>query len=206
MSNEDYFSLLARAKEKLPETIERHERFTVPEPDVFQEGKQTVIRNFGDIVDALRREPEHLLHYLLRELGTPGYIDGRRAVLKAKLTPNQITDRIIGYTETWVLCSECERPDTRIVKEGRTLVLVCEACGAHRPVHVGKATRPEEKESVKEGQVYDVVIEDVGKKGDGVARIGGTIIYIPGTVKGSRVKVRVDKVQGSISWGTAVVD
>ena len=52
MPDDDYLSLLGRAKEKLPETIEKHERFTVPEADVFQEGKTTVVRNFGAIVDA----------------------------------------------------------------------------------------------------------------------------------------------------------
>ena len=50
MSDDDYLSLLARAKEDLPETIEKHERFQVPEPEVFQEGKITVIRNYGDII------------------------------------------------------------------------------------------------------------------------------------------------------------
>ena len=110
MADDDYLSLLGRAKEKLPETIEKHERFTVPEPDVLQEGKITVVRNFGAIIDALRRDPEHLLHYLLRELGTPGQIEGQRLVLKAKISPAQINDRITTYTETFVLCSECGRP------------------------------------------------------------------------------------------------
>ncbi len=165
MPDDDYLSLLDNAKTKLPETIEKHERFTVPEPEVMQEGKITVVRNFGDIIDALRREPEHLLQYLLRELGTPGYIDGRRLVLKAKLNPQQITDRVMGYTETFVLCSECGRPDTHILKEGRVLILECEACGAHRPVHVRKMTRGAETEGIKEGGIYEVMIEDCGQKG-----------------------------------------
>lgn len=206
MSDDDYLSLLDRAKEHLPETIEKHERFTIPEPDVFQEGKQTVIRNFGDIVEALRREPEHLLHYLLRELGTPGQIDGRRAIFKAKISTSQIMDRIQSYTETFVLCSECGRPDTRINKEGRTLVLECEACGAHRPVHAIKTVRPQESQGVKEGEVYDLMIEDVGRKGDGVAKKDGMIIYVPGTVKGSKVKVLIEKVAGSVAFGRVAAE
>ena len=86
MPDDDYLSLLGRAKEKLPETIEKHERFKVPEPDIFLEGKMTTVRNFGQIIDALRRDPDHLVQYLLRELGTPGQIEGQRLVLKAKLT------------------------------------------------------------------------------------------------------------------------
>ena len=37
MPDEDYLSLLDRAKTQLPETIEKHERFTVPEPDSVSE-------------------------------------------------------------------------------------------------------------------------------------------------------------------------
>jgi translation initiation factor 2 subunit 2 len=206
MSNDDYQSLLDRAKEKLPETIEKHERFTVPEPDVFQEGKTTVVRNFGDIVDALRREPEHLVQYLLRELGTPGHVEGRRLILKAKLTPIQIADRIVSYTDTFVLCSECDRPDTHINKEGRVLILECEACGAHRPVHVRKQPKAPEPEAIVEGNVYDFMIEDVGKKGDGIARKENIIIYIPGTAKGSRARVKITKRSGTVAFGQVTTE
>ena len=200
MADDDYLSLLDRAKGQLPETIEKHERFTVPEPDIFQEGKTTVIKNWGDITDALRREPEHLLQYLLRELGTPGTIEGRRVVFKARLAPIQIAERVQSYTETFVLCSECGRPDTHIVKEGRILILECEACGAHRPVNVRKQPKAPEKEGLREGNIYEFMIEDVGKKGDGVARMDKYIIYIPGTIKGARVKAKVTKVSGNVGF------
>jgi translation initiation factor 2 subunit 2 len=206
MAEDDYLVLLEKAKEELPETIEKHERFTVPEPDVFQEGKQTVIRNFGEIVDALRRDPDHLLHFLLRELGAPGSVEGRRAIIKAKISPSQIKDRINSYTETWVICSECGRPDTHINKDGRVLVLECEACGAHRPVHVTKTIRPQESDKLKAGDVLELDIEDVGRKGDGVARVGNIIIYIPGTVKGTRVKVKIEKADGKIAFGRPAMD
>jgi translation initiation factor 2 subunit 2 len=201
---DDYLSLLDRAKAQLPETIEKHERFTVPEPDVFQEGKTTVVRNFSAIVDALRREPDHLLQYLLKELGTPGTIEGQRVIFKARLTPQQIGDRILTYTETYVLCSECDRPDTHINKEGRILILECEACGAHRPVNVKKTSKVVEKNILKEGTVVDLQIDDVGKKGDGVSRVGDYIIYVPGTKKGSKVKAKITKVSGNVAFATLV--
>ena len=130
----NYESLLERAKKKLPHTLESHDRFQVPEPDVMIEGKTTVIRNFGDIVDVLRREPEHLLGYLLRELGTAGTIEGRRVVFKGKVTTAQVADRIKSYVDEYVLCSECSRPDTKIVKQERFFFLVCDACGARAPM------------------------------------------------------------------------
>lgn len=200
----DYETLLARAKKKLPQTLESHDRFQVPEPDVMIEGKTTVLRNFGDIADKLRRDPNHLLGYLLRELGTAGSIEGRRVVFKGKVATASIADRIRDYVDEYVLCSECNRPDTKISKEGRILILVCETCGAHRPVHVKKQVKEEKAREIEAGQTYDMMIEDVGKKGDGIARKGDFIIYVPGTAKGSQVKVMIEKVSGTVAFGKRV--
>jgi len=200
----NYESLLERAKKKLPHTLESHDRFQVPEPDVMIEGKTTVIRNFGDIVDVLRREPEHLLGYLLRELGTAGTIEGRRVVFKGKVTTAQVADRIKSYVDEYVLCSECSRPDTKIVKDDRVLILVCETCGAHRPVHVKKQVKEVKAKEIEAGQTYDMLIEDVGKKGDGIARKGNFIVFVPGTAKGAQVKVKIEKVSGTVAFGTRV--
>jgi translation initiation factor 2 subunit 2 len=200
----DYDALLERAKDKLPQKLESHDRFQVPEPDVMIEGKTTVIRNFGDIADVLRREPDHILGFLLRELGTAGTLEGRRAVFKGKVTTSQVADRIMDYVDEYVLCSECNRPDTKIVKDGRVLILVCETCGARRPVHVRKQLKAAEAKEIEAGQVYDFMIEDVGKRGDGIARKGNFIIYIPGTAKGSQVKAKIEKVSGTVAFGTLV--
>ena len=48
MDANDYLAMLDRAKEQLPETIETHERFELPELDIIQEGKITVFKNFID--------------------------------------------------------------------------------------------------------------------------------------------------------------
>jgi translation initiation factor aIF-2, beta subunit, putative len=197
---DDYLSLLDRAKEELPETVEDHERFSVPEADVLQEGKITVVRNFIDISEALRRDPQHVLQFLLRELGTPGNIESRRVVFKAKLSPAQIADRIQNYTDTFVMCSECGLPDTHMLKEGRTLILECEACGAKRPVNVRKTIKSDAN-AVKEGEIYEVFIHDVGRKGDGVGKIQDYLVIIPGTVKGTTVKAKITNISGKTAFG-----
>jgi len=193
-SDEDYFALLDRAKEKLPEVAESHERFVIPELDVLQEGKMTVIRNFIDVTDTLRRDPQHVLQFLLRELGTPGNIEGRRVVLKSKVSPGHITDKIQTYTETFVICSECGRPDTKLNKDGRTLILECEACGAHRPVNVKKTSRAETNNSLKIGDVLEVFISDIGKRGDGTGKYMDYLVVVPGTVKGAKVNAKIVKI------------
>lgn len=200
-ADEDYFTLLDRAKEKLPEVEESHERFVVPELEILQEGKTTVIRNFIDVTDTLRRDPQHVLQFLLRELGTPGNLEGRRVVLKSKISAGQISDKIQMYTETFVICSECGRPDTKMLKEGRTLVLECEACGAHRPVNVRKGTRSESVNGLKEGDIVEIFISDVGKKGDGIGKMMDYIVIVPGTVKGTTVHAKITNTSAKTAFG-----
>jgi translation initiation factor 2 subunit 2 len=202
MAEKDYHALLKRARDSLPENIIERERFRVPEVDVFIEGKTTVFRNLEEIADAVNREPSQILVYLLRELGTAGTIDGKRIVFKGRVPASQVEKRLRGYIETFVLCSECQRPDTRLVKEGRITLLECDACGAHRPVKFGRVLPKEEEAPLVEGKVYEVMIQDIGKKGDGIAKKDKYIIYVPGTAKGSIVKVRIDKITGNIAFAT----
>ncbi|MFQ5909174.1 MAG: translation initiation factor IF-2 subunit beta [Thermoplasmata archaeon] len=200
MAKLDYENLLKRARENLPERIITRERFRVPEVDVFLEGKTTVFRNFEEIASAINREPSQILVYLLRELGRAGTIDGKRVVFKGRVPASEIEKRLKGYIETFVLCSECRRPDTRLVKEGRVTLLECDACGAHRPVKFGRVLPKEEEPPLVEGKVYEVMIQDIGRKGDGIAKKDRYIIYVPGTAKGSIVKVKIERITGNIAF------
>src|SRR3970040_2085365 len=73
----DYEQLLKRAKAALPKALSSGERFKVPEADIVVEGKTTILRNFEDICATIRRDPNQVLTYLLRELGTAGGEGGR---------------------------------------------------------------------------------------------------------------------------------
>jgi len=57
---------------------------------------------------------------------------------------------------------------------------------------------------VEEGETYDVSIEDIGKEGDGIARIKGYVIFVPGTKKGDKVKIRIKAVRGRVSFAEVV--
>ncbi len=47
---------------------------------------------------------------------------------------------------------------------------------------------------VKVGEEYDVQITDVAAKGDGIARIEGFIIFVPGTTRGDSCRIRIKEV------------
>ena len=48
---------------------------------------------------------------------------------------------------------------------------------------------------ISEGEEYDVKIEDVGKEGDGITRINGFVVFVPGTKAGEEVKVKIVSVR-----------
>ncbi len=203
---EDYEALLDRAHRLLPPVRVATERFQIPEPDVMTDGKNTVVRNFKEITDVLRREPEHVIGYLARELGAPGVLDLPRGVLKSRVSRDQIAQRLREYSEKYVICSECKRPDTHLSKDGRLTLLICEACGAQRPVTVRRVVEPTKpKTPVVVGEVYHLLIEDVGRRGDGVAKKEGFVIFVTGaTQRGTTVKAKITKVLGNNAY--AVVE
>ena len=115
----NYEKLLERAREGLEDVMENSERFTPPVPEVLHEGsKKTIIRNFTEILDILRREENHLYKFLLQELGTAGSIDNRRLVLQGRVPEKKIKERVKLYIDTFVICQECNRPDTDFIKSG----------------------------------------------------------------------------------------
>lgn len=201
----DYQDLLKKAKESIETSRVSEDRFKLPEAEIFYEGNTTVIRNFDKISDAVNREPDQILKYLLGGLGTAGERDGGRVVFQGKIPANTIQNKIKDYINIYVICSECGRPDTHMVKKGRTTMIRCDACGAIHPLKSQKIN-VSKQQSVKleEGNTYDVTIKDIGKKGDGVAYIDKYIIYVPGAVKGSAVKVRIEKISGTVAFSSIV--
>lgn len=203
----DYDSLLNSAYEAVPDTIKSGERFEIPKIDAIYEGRMTIIKNFSDICEKIRREPKDVLKYLLKELGSAGELDGRRAVLKSRIPKASLQNRFNSYVETYVICSECGRPDTELIREGRVLMLKCDACGAKRPITVRKGPAHTEKPKalIVVGNIYEVSIESTGKRGDGIARMGKFVIYVKGNYrKGTRLRVKIDKINGTNAFATAV--
>lgn len=130
----DYEQLLKRAKEKMPESAKEIQRFEIPKVKGHLEGNKTVISNFLKIAQTLGRDPEHLLKYVLRELATPGTIRRGVLLIGTKVSASRVNEKIRQYANEFVLCNECGKPDTKIVKEGQLAYLKCLACGAKKPV------------------------------------------------------------------------
>jgi translation initiation factor 2 subunit 2 len=131
---DDYEALLHRAREEIPPEVFEQPRFQVPKVDSFIQGSRTVIRNFKDLTDTLRRDQKHLLRYLSHELATAGEIRSPQAIFNGRFTSNVLDELMKKYTEEFVVCPICQRPDTEMRREDRLLMLVCSACGGRTPL------------------------------------------------------------------------
>ena len=134
MADFDYEKLLDRAHKSIPRDISGEARWKLPEPEVLIEGQQTIIRNFSDITDMMDRDANHVYHFLQNELGTSGSREEHRVLLKGRIPPKRIKEKLGNYVRMYILCDQCSAPDTRFLKEDRTTLLKCQACGATRPV------------------------------------------------------------------------
>ncbi|QLC50945.1 translation initiation factor IF-2 subunit beta [Methanolobus zinderi] len=201
----DYEALLDRAIANLPDKETTDTRFVIPEPKILVEGKTTILDNLSNIADVLNRDPDHLMKFLTREMGTAGKIDGNRAVFQGRFSKEQIKNNIQAYVDEFVMCSECSRPDTQLTKMDRVLVLKCAACGAHRPVKKRRATAPvQQQDAIEEGKEYEVRIDAVGSKGDGIAKVDKYTIFVPGTTKGQTAKIRVKRLSGTLAFAEKI--
>lgn len=131
---ESYEELLERAYNEVKVIEGNNERFEMPKIEGMFEGKRTVLTNFFQIASYLRRDKEHLLKFLTKELAAKATIDGERIILNIKVPSKKINPKIEQYVEEFVLCKECKKPDTELIKEGKFTVIHCLACGAKHPI------------------------------------------------------------------------
>ncbi len=129
-----YEELLERAFNELPKKkIVRSERFEIPRVRTQREGNKTIIKNFSQIAKALNRSEDHLFKYMVRAMGTAGFLEAGRLVLQGKFTEEEIQREIDDYVRRYVICRECNAPDTEFIREERILMIRCLACGAKYP-------------------------------------------------------------------------
>ena len=129
---DDYESMLDEGREELPEEVFEGKRFETPSAETTKRGNRTVITNFSDIAKKVNRDEKHFSKYLLKELGTAGHVDGDELVLQGSFRRGIVNKKLTSYCEDFVICDECNRPDTKIVKEKGVTMLKCEACGARK--------------------------------------------------------------------------
>lgn len=131
--------MLDKARDEMPESVFESERFEIPKVTGHIQGNKTILSNFNTIANTLNRPPEHILKYLFKELATPGTYRNNVLILGTKVPAARINEKIRKYATEFVLCPDCGKPDTKIMKEGEITYLRCQACGSKHTVKSIKA-------------------------------------------------------------------
>ena len=129
-----YEQMLDEAYKKVKQVDSSSDRFETPKIKGHFEGKKTILTNFFQIASHLRRNPEHFQKFILKELAASGQKEGDRLVLNTIVPSEKINLKVEQFVKQFVLCKECKKPDTEILKEDRLTYIHCLACGAKHPV------------------------------------------------------------------------
>lgn len=107
-------------------------RFVMKPPEVVRvSARKTAFANFTEIVKLMHRQQDHVMAFMLAELGTTGTLDGnQQLVVKARFQQKQIENVLRRYIREYVTCHTCKSPNTILTKEERLFYLTCETCHA----------------------------------------------------------------------------
>ena len=130
----NYEKLLNEAYKNVKVVEGKQGRFEIPKIEGHQEGKKTILTNFFSIASHIQRSPEQFQKFILKELATSGQREGDKLILNNKIPSTKINSKIEQYAKEFVICKECGKPDTELIKENRLNFIHCLACGAKHPV------------------------------------------------------------------------
>ncbi|OYT42789.1 MAG: translation initiation factor IF-2 subunit beta [Candidatus Aenigmarchaeota archaeon ex4484_224] len=130
----DYFQLLKKARESAGKEVSGTKRFQMPVVNLEYQGRKTILRNFEEICEYLKRDKRLVARFLSRELASPAYEQGKFLIFQSNLQFTNVQKKLEKFVKEYVICKVCGQPDTKIVKERRIWFIKCEACGAKYPI------------------------------------------------------------------------
>jgi translation initiation factor 2 subunit 2 len=130
----DYQEMLAIAQSKKPQSAKARERFEVPKIQGHVEGEKTVLSNFSQIAQVIRRQTAHLVKFITKELAVPSANRSSEVILGRKVSSASVNEKIKKYVDEFVLCPQCGGPDTDLIQEKKNTSIKCNVCGAKTPV------------------------------------------------------------------------
>jgi len=110
-------------------------RYKMPRLLAKVEGKgngiKTVIANMSEIGKALNRPPTYATKYFGCELGAQTQFDfkNERYIVNGEHDAAKLQELLHGFIKKFVLCPECENPETVLTVKGQKIAQSCKACG-----------------------------------------------------------------------------
>jgi len=105
-------------------------KLSVKLPQMLSDGpRKSILVNFKEICDGLKRPYDHVISFIATELGTEAFMDGRqRLVMRGRWRPANMENVLRRYVQTYVICTVCKSPDTVLEKENRLFFVKCSNC------------------------------------------------------------------------------
>ena len=129
---------------------------SIPTPQISKFSRKIMLANFMAICNAIHRQPDHLMAFILTELSTEGNLDGnKRLLIKGKFAQNQIESILMKYMTEYVMCNICRVPDTSLTRDPitRLYFVDCDSCKSKRsvaPIKTGfHATSRTDRKNIK---------------------------------------------------------
>nr|XP_002125498.1 eukaryotic translation initiation factor 5 isoform X1 [Ciona intestinalis] len=94
-------------------------------------GVKTVIVNMSDVAKAIGRPATYACKFFGCELGAQTQFDLKndRYIVNGSHENTRLQDMLDIFIKKFVLCNECENPETTMIVKRGTIGLVCKACG-----------------------------------------------------------------------------
>jgi len=110
-------------------------RYKMPRLQAKVEGKgngiKTVIVNMVDVARALGRPPTYVTKYFGCELGAQTQFDikNERYIVNGSHEAGKMQDMLDGFIKKFVLCAQCDNPETVLKVKKNIIGASCKACG-----------------------------------------------------------------------------
>jgi translation initiation factor 2 subunit 2 len=135
----DYMFLLDRIKRMKPDISSCvNAKLVVPIPNMNKlTPKKVMFVNFSDTVKVLNRPSEHVQLFVSSELNAECSVDAMsRLIIRGKYSSRNLESIIKKYIIEYVVCNECNKTDTSLVKDPITRLsfVKCGGCKSSRSV------------------------------------------------------------------------
>ena len=92
---------------------------------------RTVVANLPSVAQSLARPPAYVIKYFGFELGAQTNIDPKddRWIVNGAHEASKLQDYLDGFIKKYVLCKDCQNPETVVSVKDGNILLDCKACG-----------------------------------------------------------------------------
>lgn len=125
-----YLNLLRRIP-TIPEDLDLdNNKLALSHPQMVKHNRRIVVLNFNNILAQLKRDANHVMHYIATETGLHCSLDNvtKRLLIKGRINQQNMETIIAKYVAKFIICKVCRSYDTAFIKRERLILIHCNNC------------------------------------------------------------------------------